>query len=265
MAERVSRLHHPNLVEVYEGGHVACYPYTVMELVTGASLARSPSGNDVPVTTTATLIRTLAFAMEMAHRHGVVHGNLKPSIILLATDGTPKIGGFIVSRWSPLPGSEVLEHDPDGTVSAAEVMGTPRYMAPEQLSGRVAEVGPTTDVYALGLILYERLAGWLPFRAATIWQLFAQILHEPVQPLRELLPDIPQDLDTICLRCLAKRPSHRYTSAGALADDLDRFLTGKALAPFAPRPPAPASDPAKNASPRRGIWARLKGWLAAPR
>jgi serine/threonine-protein kinase len=100
-------------------------------------------------------------------------------------------------------------------------------MAPEQLAGEVGAIGPATDVHALGLILYELLTGWLPFRAATLWEMMAQVLREPPQPPGQLRADLPPDLEAVCLRCLAKKPADRYSSAAALADDLDRFLAGR--------------------------------------
>ena len=106
------------------------------------------------------------------------------------------------------------------TIAAREVMGTLRYIAPEQLGGKVY---PATDVHALGLILYEMLIGWLPYRAATFWDLSNQILHAPPEPLRELRPEVPKKLEAICLACLAKEPEQR-PGAGDLAGDLDRFL-----------------------------------------
>src|SRR5262249_43225321 len=148
------------------------------------------------------------------------------SKVLLAADGTPKVAGFIVARRSQPPDPEVQANM---TMAATPVMGTPRYMAPEQLSGDTGAVGPPTDVYALGLILFELLPGWLPFRAATLWEMMAQVLREQPQPLRELRPDVPLDLEWICLYCLAKRPGQRYASAAALAEDLDRFLAGTPL------------------------------------
>jgi serine/threonine protein kinase len=268
VAESVSRLRHPNVVQVYECAEVRGRPYFIMELVTGGSLDRRTTAQ-LPVGEAAELVRTLARALDTVHRQGIIHGNLKPSKVLLAADGTPKITGFIISRHQ----SELtVAEQASMTVRAPAVMGTPRYMAPEQLSGNTAAIGPATDVYALGLILYELLTGWLPFRAATLWEMMAQVLHEPPQPPQEIRPDVPRELGTICLGCLAKKPEQRYPSAGALADDLDRFLACTPVSgpprPQQPtQPPIPRLQPAitraalEPALPRPGVWTRFAGWL----
>jgi serine/threonine protein kinase len=262
IAERLSRLRHRNLVAVLDAGEVSIIPYSVMEFVAGGSLADRPSGKEDSVTTTARLIHTLALALQVAHGHNIVHGNLKPSKVLLAADGTPKISGFVVLRRQPTRAFELTEGETIRTMAQPLGMGTLRYIAPEQLSGRVGDVGPATDVYALGLIMYERLTGWLPFRGATLWEMFAQILREPVQFPRELRPDIPRDLETICLGCLARELSHRYATAGALAEDLDRFLSGKPLALFAPHMQDAAVARGQKVGGRQRFWAIVKSWFA---
>jgi serine/threonine protein kinase len=218
----VSRLQHPNVVQVYECGDREGRPYFVMELLPGGSLDQR-AGRRMPARAGAALVRTLALAVDAVHRQGIIHGNLKPSKVLLAEDGTPKITGFMIAeRLRRLK----QEEQANMTMSGPAVMGTPLYMAPEQLSGDTAAIGPATDVYALGLILYELLTGRLPFRAPTLWEVLAQVLHEPPQPPREVRPDTPPDLETICLRCLAKKPEQRYAGASILAEQLDRFLAG---------------------------------------
>jgi serine/threonine protein kinase len=250
----VYRLQHPNVVPVYECGEEDGRLYFIMELLPGGSLAQRPRDSEVPVGEAAALVRTLARAIEAVHRQGIIHGNLKPSKVLLTADGVPKITGFIIDRHERGRGSEA---DLGQTMAAEPVMGTPRYMAPEQLAGNSAAIGPATDVYALGLILYEHLTGLLPFRSATLWEVMGQVLRDPPQPPGELRADLPPDLGAICLRCLAKRPEQRYPSAGALADDLDCFLAGK--------PPAHAAAPAETASPHLSVWARVAGWFTGRR
>jgi serine/threonine protein kinase len=213
VAESVSRLRHPNVVQVQECGEQDSRPYFLMELVPGGSLQLA-AREMMAISRAAILVRDLARAIVAVQREGIIHGNLKPSKVLLAYDGTPKIAGFILAR-PPKPEGWEME-----TIAAREVMGTPRYIAPEQLGGKVY---PATDIHALGLILYEMLIGWLPYRAATLWDLTNQILHAPPQPLRELRPEIPEKVEAICLACLAKEPEQR-PGAGDLADDLDRFL-----------------------------------------
>jgi serine/threonine protein kinase len=216
VAARVAQVRHPNIVEVYDCREQYGVPYFLMELVPGGSLNRQRPGRP-GIPESVALVRTLASALEVPHRQGIVHGNLKPSKVLFAADGTPKVTGFIIARQEYAP---VM-------MTGRGVLGTPSYMAPEQLTGNIPAIGPATDVYALGLILYEQVTGWLPYRAVTFWDMMAQILREPPQPPRELCSDLPPELESVCLRCLAKDPQQRYASAGALAEALEPFVAGE--------------------------------------
>jgi serine/threonine protein kinase len=275
VSDCISQLRHPNIVQVYECREQAGRVYFVMELLPGGSLDSVTAGTrQMPIAKAAALVRTLARTMDTVHQQGIIHGDLKPSKVLLTADGTPKLTGFLGVRQ---PHELAPEEKMDMTVRAPTVMGTPRFMAPEQLSGNPAAIGPATDVYALGLILYELLTGWLPFRAAALWDMLAQVLHEAPQPPREIRGDIPANLETICLRCLAKKGDQRYPSAGALADDLDRFLAGEPvlatslsqpvqqeqtppqLTPISTGPVSAASIPLQ-----KGLWARFTAWLLGP-
>jgi eukaryotic-like serine/threonine-protein kinase len=264
VAQSVSRLRHPNIEEVQEcGDHDGC-PFFVTELLSGGSLRRKLDDGEMPIGAAAVLVRTLARAMEAVHQLRIIHGNLQPSKILLAADGTPKISDFI-GGWRA---HEVSPEMSAMTVSASEVIGTPRYLAPEQLAGETGAIGPPVDVYALGLLLYELLTQRLPFRGAALWELFHQVLHEPPLPPRKLRADVPVALDCVCLRCLAKKPTQRYPSAGALADDLDRFLAGEAVDAAAPQPQrgdAGSGNAAVVQEPRKAplsLWARVAGWFS---
>ena len=220
-SQAVAGLGHPNIVQVYDMGDVEGRPYFTMELVEGGNLSDQIRGVPQPAHQAAARVATLAEAIHAAHQSGIVHRDLKPANILLTRDGTPKVTDFGLARR--------LEGDGGLTLSGVPV-GTPSYMAPEQARGKRQEIGPATDVYALGAILYELLAGRPPFRAESATATLQQVLtDEPVSPTR-LNPQVPRDLTTICLKCLSKEPHRRYASAAALAEDLRRFLRGENIA-----------------------------------
>src|SRR5262245_46469701 len=217
-AEAVAGLRHPNIVQVYDVGDHEGWPYFTMELLEGGSLAQALAGTPQPAQKAAALLATLAEAVQVAHKGGIVHRDLKPANILFSGDGTPKIADFGLARH--------FDEDPTLTQSGVRV-GTPSYMAPEQVTGKAGKIGPATDVYALGALLYEMLTGRPPFRGETPTQTELQVVNqEPVPPSR-LNPKVPRDLETICLKCLHKDPQRRYPDAGALAEDVRRFLEGR--------------------------------------
>jgi eukaryotic-like serine/threonine-protein kinase len=213
--EAVARLRHPNIVQIYEVGEHEGRPFCCLEFLEGGNLGERLAGTPQPARPAAGLMETLARAMHAAHQQGVIHRDVKPANILLAADGTPKISDFGLAKQ--------LDED-TGQTQAGAVMGTPPYMAPEQAAGRNRDIGPTTDVYALGAVLYELLTGRPPFRAATQVETLDQVRTQDPVPVRRLQPAVPRDVETICLKCLAKEPHKRYASALELAEDLRRFL-----------------------------------------
>ncbi len=214
-AEAVAGIQHVNIVQIYEIGEQGGLPYFSLEYVEGGSLAQKAAGTPQSPREAAQLVYLLAQAMDCAHQKGILHRDLKPSNILLTADGQPKISDFGLAKKL---GEEA------GQTHSGDILGTPSYMSPEQAEGRLQEVGPASDVYALGVILYELLTGRVPFKALTVLDTLEQVrTREPVAPT-ELLHKLPRDLETICLKCLQKDPKRRYSSAGALAEDLRRFL-----------------------------------------
>jgi serine/threonine protein kinase len=218
-ARAIARLQHPHIVQIYDIGEHQGLPYFCLEFMGGGSLRSMLQGGRQPAEAAAELVESLARAMHYAHGQGVVHRDLKPANVLLAADGIVKITDFGLAK----------RLDEPGLTASDVVMGTPSYMAPEQASGRSKEVGPPADVYALGAILYECLTGRPPFRAATVMDTIRQVLTEEPVPPRLLCNDLSPDLDTICLKCLAKEPAERYASAEELAEDLRRFRGGEPL------------------------------------
>src|SRR5262249_51172586 len=230
----------PNIVQVYEIGSHEGRPFLALEWVEGGSLASRLDGKPWPPQEAAWLIETLSRAIHVAHGEGVVHRDLKPANILLVSGGMmsverskapvittphtpvtshyPKITDFGLAQ--PTQGGMTLTH-------TGFLVGTPGYMAPEQAAGKRAIVGPATDIYALGVMLYQLLTGQLPFQGdSTLEVLRAVTSDEPVRPGR-LQPRLPRDLEAITLHCLEKEPARRYPSAEALAEDLERFRERK--------------------------------------
>jgi WD40 repeat protein len=216
-AEAVARLQHPNIVQVFDIGESHGHPYFTLEFVEGGTLAQRVDHRPQPARQAAALVAVLARASHAAHQRGIVHRDLKPANVLLTADGVPKITDFGLAKR--LDGEQRL------TQSNA-IVGTPSYMAPEQVEGRARPVGPAADIYSLGAILYEMLTGRPPFLAETPVDTILQVLSDaPALPSR-LQSKVPAELEAVCMKSLHKDPRQRYASAEALAEDLDRFLAG---------------------------------------
>jgi WD40 repeat protein/tRNA A-37 threonylcarbamoyl transferase component Bud32 len=213
-AEAAANLDHPHIVAIYEVGEHDGQQYYAMRYVEGTSLARHPRSD---AGSEAQLLAVVAHAVHHAHVRGILHRDLKPSNILVNTAGAPLVTDFGLAKR--------VDADRSLTDSGA-LIGTPRYMAPEQAASR-KDLTVAVDVYSLGVVLYERLTGRTPFTGETMLEVLRQVREaEPPRP-SSVMPGLDTDLETICLKCLEKDPGRRYGSAAALADDLERWLRGE--------------------------------------
>ncbi|HEV3142523.1 MAG TPA: protein kinase, partial [Gemmataceae bacterium] len=236
-AEAIARLQHPNIVHIYDIGQADGYAYLALEYAAGGTLADRLKGKPQTPRAAAQLIQTLARAIHVVHRKRIIHRDLKPANILLVSSGV------VSNEWSgaTLNDTRLTAHLPkitdfglakqiDGPslTQTGVVMGTPSYMAPEQVEGKRNEIGPATDIYALGAILYEMLTGKPPFQGASSLETVRQVLDARPRPPSEIVA-VPRHLERICLRCLEKDPRRRYATALELADDLGSFLSGHTI------------------------------------
>src|SRR5215475_10519000 len=220
-AEAAARLEHPGIVPIYEVGERDGSCYFSMRFVEGGQLDQVIKREPISIRQAAELISKVAHTVHYAHEHGILHRDIKPGNILLDAKGEPLLTDFGLARLV----------EAESTVTRTkEVMGTPSYMAPEQAVGNNAAVSSATDVYGLGAVLYQLLTGNPPFAGGTTYETIKLVLDtEPRQP-RLLNPKVDRDLATICLKCLEKNPQRRYSSALALAEDLERWLKHEPIA-----------------------------------
>lgn len=217
-AEAAAQLDHPHIVSVYETGQFEGQNYLAMSFVEGCTLAGMLRDGPLPPRDAASLVRIVADAIQHAHERGVIHRDLKPGNVLVDHRGNPRVTDFGLARRTD---------DDTGLTASGDLVGTPGYMAPEQITELPKETRPAIDIYSLGALLYALITGSPPFRAATNWRTLQMVLHcDPVPP-RRLNTDVSRDLETICLKCLEKNPFRRYRTAEAVARDLTRFLNGE--------------------------------------
>jgi serine/threonine protein kinase len=225
-ARAAARLSHPNIVQVFEIGEAGGRLFFAMEYCSGGSLLeRSRLAQPEPIQA-ARSVMTLARAVQAAHDARVLHRDLKPANVLLTADGTLKLADFGLAR----------QMDEAGRTASGMPMGTPGYMAPEQVRAQVHAQGEAVDVYGLGGILYHQLTGRPPFQADAMYDALERVLHEPPVPVRQRAPEVPLALEAICLRCLEKEPAKRFRSARDLADALEEFCKSPDKAPRRPWP-----------------------------
>ncbi len=233
-AEAVAAIRHPNVIQVFDSGEAQGRPFMAMECLEGGSLAqRIRASGKMPPRAAAELVAKIASGVQAAHDRGIVHRDLKPHNVLLDAPsnaaepwGEPKVMDFGLAKRD---GAELTQ--------TGAVMGTPAYMSPEQAKGETKNIGPVSDVYALGVILYECLTGSVPFTGSDAWSVIRQVISYEPEPASRRSPGVPRELDLICRKCLAKEPIERYASAAALANDLKRYLNGESLL-----------------GPRTGVW-----------
>lgn len=234
-ARAAAGLRHPNIVSVHDVGEWQGQHFLTMDLIRGGTLADSiAQEGPMEPRHAAELLATVAWAVDYLHRNQIVHRDLKPTNILLDDDGNPHVTDFGLAK--------VFETD-GGETTSGTIVGTPGYMSPEQAAGRVSQVSPRSDVYSLGAVLYEMLTGVPPFREENPLDTLLQVLEAEPEPPRRRRPDVPVELEEICLACLEKDPRDRLESAATLAEELTRFLRKE---PLRIKP--------------RSVWDRLRRW-----
>lgn len=222
-ARAMAGLEHPGILPVYEVGESGGTPFFSMKLATGGSLAQRLAHGPMPPRAAAELIEQLARALHFAHQHGVLHRDLKPANFLFDEAGRVYVSDFGLAKL-PAGGEGA------GLTRTESFFGTPHYMPPEVAGGSVARSTTAGDLYSLGAVLYECLTGRRPFaKHEGIAALLRAIVDSPVPPLRSVRPDVPRDLEIICMKALEKSPAARYASCGDLADDLRRWLEGRPI------------------------------------
>lgn len=219
----LARLQHEHIVRIYDVGEINRRPYLVLEYIDGGSLADAIALGLFPPQEAAKAIKSLASAVQFANQKGIVHRDLKPANVLRTQDGMLKITDFGLAKHLDET-ALFLTHSKSNVL-----LGTPSYMAPEQASGKHREVGPHTDVYALGAIFYELLTGHPPFIGSNLMEVLDKVRYEKPKSIREFQPNVPKELATICMKCLMKQTENRFHTAQELESDLERYLQGERI------------------------------------
>ena len=230
-ARSAAVLDHPNICTVFDAGQINGRPFITMAYIAGTPLEQEIDPEvPMPQVRAAEIVRKIALALEHAHRKGIVHRDLKPANVMMAADGEPVVMDFGLAK-------RVADVDPNEAklTRVGGLLGTPSYMSPEQVKGEVSAIGPATDVYALGVMLFEMLTGKTPY-TGSMGVVMGQILAAPVPPVKEFRPDVDARLDAICRKAMAKEPADRFPSMAELANVLGHYLK----APSASPPPLPA-------------------------
>jgi serine/threonine-protein kinase len=216
-AKAVAHLQHPNIVQIFEVGEHDNLPFFSLEYVNGPPLDKKLDGKPIPPEQSARWMIDICTAMQYAHDNGVLHRDLKPANVLSTKDGILKVSDFGLAK-------RLEDNSDSSSTREGTIMGTPNYMSPEQARGEVQKLGPATDQYSLGAMLYEFLTGRPPFMAPKPLETIMQVINNDPIPPRQLQPKLPIDIETICLKALQKDPTKRYASCSELAADLKRYL-----------------------------------------
>jgi len=219
-AQNAAKLQHPHIVPIHDIGREADLDYFTMDYIEGGTLSAWLREEQPSCEEHVAMLEKIARAVHHAHEQGIIHRDLKPSNVMVDKQGEPHVMDFGLAR---------NVESAQGLTVSGTALGTPQYMPPEQAKGAQKEIGPHSDVWALGVMLYEMLCGRAPFEGETVFQVLRAVVADDPVPPRKRAPGVSLDLDTICLKCLEKDWRRRYASAAELADDLRAFLTGEPI------------------------------------